>query len=292
MTDTAAAHTTATAVPSVTLNDGRTMPQIGLGTFLMPPGDTQRLVESAIDAGYRHIDTAKFYENEAEVGAAVRARRETIFVTTKLWRDDMGYDAALRAFDRSFDQLGLDWLDLYLIHWPEPQTERYVESWKALVRLREEGRVKSIGVSNFTMAHLEHIIDETGVIPAVNQVECHPRFQQVELRAFCEENGIAVTSWSPLGRGTVLDDPEIARIAAKHGKSPGQVILRWHLDQGLIVIPKASSSARLAENLAVTGFALDEEDLAAIARLDEADGRIGPDPDDTPSYRGIPERKR
>ena len=281
---------TRTAPPAVTLNDGRTMPQIGLGTFLMPPGDTRALCEAAIDAGYRAIDTATFYENEAEVGAAVRAQRETIFVTTKLWRDDMGRDSTRAGFDRSFAALGLDWLDLYLIHWPEPQTGRYIETWQELVRLRDEGRIRSIGVSNFTARHLERIIDATGVIPAVNQVECHPRFQQTELKAFCAENGIKLTAWSPLGRGTVLDDPEIARIATKHARTPAQVILRWHVEQDVIVIPKASSRARLDENLDIFDFRLDQDDLRAIAAMDEADGRIGPDPDDTASYQGIPNR--
>lgn len=283
---------TRTAQPSFTLNDGRTMPQIGYGTFLVDPGETRRLCSEAIKAGYRAIDTAKLYGNEAEVGEAVRETDETIFVTTKLWRDDMGYDSTLRAFDRSFQALGLDWLDLYLIHWPEPQTGLYVETWKAFVRLKEEGRVRSIGVSNFTPEHLERIIDETGVVPAVNQVELHPRFQQVELKAFCDENDIKVTAWSPLGRGTTLDEPEILAIARKHGRSPAQVILRWHLEQGTILIPKASSPARIAENLDILDWRLDGDDLAQIAGLDAADGRIGPDPDDTPSFTGMPQRKR
>jgi 2,5-diketo-D-gluconate reductase A len=265
--------------PSLQLNDGRSIPQLGYGVYQVPADETEALVGSAISLGYRHVDTAAFYQNEAGVGAAVRANPETIFVTTKLWNGDQGYDQALRAFDASMEKLGLDWLDLYLIHWPVPAQNLYVETWKALVRLREEGRVKSIGVSNFTMEHLERIIHDTGVVPAVNQVELHPRFQQVELRAFHEENGIVTTSWSPLGQGAVLDDPVIARIAAAHGRTPAQVIIRWHLDNGLSVIPKSSSAGRQAENLDVFGFSLTEEDMQAIATLDRADGRIGPDPE-------------
>jgi 2,5-diketo-D-gluconate reductase A len=268
--------------PRITLNDGRQMPQLGYGVFLVPPEQTRRLVADAIDVGYQAIDTATFYRNEAEVGQAVRASGKTIFVTTKLWNEHQGYDRALRAFDESYKALGLDQIDLYLIHWPKPRQDLYVESWKALVRLRDEGRVRTIGVSNFTMAHLETIIHDTGVVPAVNQVELHPHFQQVELRAFHDENGIVTTSWSPLGRGSVggvLDEPVIAGIARKHGKTPAQVVIRWHIDSGLTVIPKSSSRARQAENLDVFGFRLDAEDMHAIAGLDRPDGRIGPDPD-------------
>jgi 2,5-diketo-D-gluconate reductase A len=265
--------------PSLPLNDGRAIPQLGYGVYKVPAEETAPLVSNAITLGYRHVDTATFYQNEAGVGEAVRASDQTIFVTTKLWNGDQGYDHALRAFDASFAALGLDWLDLYLIHWPVPRQDLYVETWKALIRLRDEGRVKSIGVSNFTMEHLERIIHDTGVVPAVNQVELHPRFQQIELRAFHDENKIVTTSWSPLGQGSVLSDPVIAQIAAKHGRSPAQVIIRWHIDNGLCVIPKSANPQRQAENLDVFGFALDDEDLHAIAGLDTSDGRIGPDPD-------------
>jgi len=265
--------------PRITLNDGKSMPQLGYGVFLVPPAETKRLVADAIDVGYQAVDTATFYRNEAEVGAAVRDSGKTVFVTTKLLNEDQGYDRALKAFDASYKALGLETIDLYLIHWPKPALDLYVESWKALVRLRDEGRVKTIGVSNFTMAHLERIIHDSGVVPAVNQIELHPHFQQVELRAFHDENAIVTTSWSPLGRGGVLDDPVIAGIARKHGKTPAQVIIRWHIDNGLTVIPKSSSRARQAENLDVFGFSLDADDLHAIAALDRADGRIGPDPD-------------
>ena len=268
--------------PRITLNDGSRMPQIGYGVFLVPPEETKRLVKDAIAVGYQAIDTATFYKNEAEVGAAIRESGERPFVTTKLWNDHQGYDNALRHFDASYKALGLDVLDLYLIHWPKPKQDLYVETWKALIRLRDEGRVKTIGVSNFTMAHLERIIHDTGVVPAVNQVELHPHFQQVELRAFHDENNIVTTSWSPLGRGGVgsdLSDPVIAKIAGKHGKSPAQTILRWHVENKLTVIPKSSSRARQAENLDIFDFSLDADDMHAIAELDRRDGRIGPDPD-------------
>lgn len=268
--------------PRITLNDGSKMPQLGFGVFLVPPEDTKRLVADAIDLGYQAIDTATFYQNEAEVGQAVRESGKQPFLTTKLWNGDQGYDRALRAFDASYNALGVDVIDLYLIHWPKPAQDLYVETWKALVRLRDEGRVRTIGVSNFTMAFLERIIHDSGVVPAVNQIELHPHFQQVELRAFHDENGIVTTSWSPLGRGGVgsdLADPVIARIADKHGKSPAQIILRWHVENGLTVIPKSSSRARQAENLDIFGFSLDADDMRAIAEIDRADGRIGPDPE-------------
>jgi len=264
---------------TITLNDGHVMPQFGLGVWQMPEDETERLVGNAIAQGYRAVDTAKAYGNEAGVGRAVRATDETIFVTTKLWNPDQGHDKALKAFDRSFAELGLDWIDLYLIHWPVPQANLFAETWKALVRLKEEGRVHSIGVSNFTIETLERIIDDTGVVPAVNQIECHPRFQQVELRAFHEANGIATTSWSPLGRGDLLADPVIVAIADKHGRTPAQVTLRWHLENGLIAIPKSANPDRQGENLQTLDFRLDGEDLERMAKLDRADGRTGPDPD-------------
>jgi len=265
--------------PRITLNDGRQMPQLGYGVFQVPPEDTRRLVSDAIDLGYEAIDTATFYRNEAEVGEAIRDSGARPFVTTKLWNDCQGYDQALRAFDASYKALGLDAIDLYLIHWPKPALNLYVETWKALIRLRDEGRVKTIGVSNFTMTHLERIIHDTGVVPAVNQIELHPYFQQVELRAYHDESNIVTTSWSPLGRGGVLADPVIAAIARKHNKTPAQAIIRWHVENGLTVIPKSSSRKRQAENLDIFGFSLDPDDMQAIARLDRADGRIGPDPD-------------
>ena len=267
--------------PSISLNDGRAMPQLGLGVWQAPADTTAEVVRTAIAAGYRAIDTAAVYRNEKGVGEGLRAcglARDEVFITTKLWNDSQGYDAALTAFDASLGRLGLDCVDLYLIHWPAPQQDRYVEAWRALVRLREDGRARSIGVSNFSIAHLERIIGETGVSPAVNQIELHPRWQQAELRAAHQRLGIATTSWSPLGQGQLLSDPVVGRIAAKHGKSPAQAIIRWHLDLGLIVIPKSVTPARIAQNFDVFDFKLDAEDLVAMAALDDPKGRIGPDP--------------
>jgi 2,5-diketo-D-gluconate reductase A len=265
----------------VRLNDGRMMPQLGFGTYKLAAGDTADLVTGAISAGYRAIDTASMYQNEDGVGQGVRDSdipREQIFVTTKLANDDQGYDRTLAAFDASAKRLDIDHVDLYLIHWPHPQAKLYVETWKALVRLQEEGRAKSIGVSNFTAHNLERIIDATGVKPALNQIELHPRFQQVELKAWLEENDIAVESWSPLGQAQILKDPVIARIAEKHGREPAQIVIRWHLDQGIITIPKAADRVHMVGNLAVGGFTLDDDDMKAIGALDDPDGRLGPDP--------------
>lgn len=260
----------------VTLNDGRRMPQLGLGVWRTPAGDAERVVAAALDAGYRAVDTASAYDNEEGVGRGLAGR--DVFLTTKLWNSDQGYDEALRAFDASAKRLGRETVDLYLIHWPAPRKGRFVDSWKALVRLREEGRARSIGVSNFTEDHLARIIDETGVTPAVNQIELHPRFQQTALRAFHAARGILTESWSPLGQGQLLADPALGEIARRHGKTPAQVIIRWHLDSGLIVIPKTVNPARLEENIAVFDFALDAGDMERIAGLDTPGGRIGPDP--------------
>lgn len=264
--------------PTILLNDGRKIPQIGLGVFLMPPEDTERLVRTAIDSGYRSVDTAAYYRNEDGVGAAVDASGEEIFVTTKLWIDDFGLDRALAALDHSLAQLGRDSVDLFLLHWPAPSRDLYVESWKALIEARDAGKAKSIGVSNFLPEHLDRIIGETGVVPAVNQVELNPGFQQRALREYHAAHGIATESWAPLGRGRLLDDPVIAEIAARHGRTPAQILIRWHIESGLIVIPKASSEGRLRENLAALDFRLDDGDMANIAGLDRADGRHGPDP--------------
>jgi 2,5-diketo-D-gluconate reductase A len=266
-----------TNLPTVTLNDGRHMPQIGQGVFLVPPDEARELVETGIKLGYRAIDTAAFYQNERGVGEAVRESDETIFVTTKLWNGEQGRDRTLAAFDRSFEELGLDWIDLYLIHWPVPSRGLYVETWKALIELQREGRVKSIGVSNFEIDHLERIIGETGVVPVTNQIELHPALQQNELVDFHRERGIMTTSWSPLGRGASLAEPLLASIAEKHGRSVAQIILRWHVERGLLIIPKASSPGRLRENLDLFAFCLDEEDMTQIAGLDRGE-RVGPHP--------------
>lgn len=267
--------------PELELNDGGVIPQLGLGTWRLPSDRAAELVGAAISIGYRLIDTAAMYGNETGVGEGVRAAgisRDQIFVTTKLGSDSHGFDDALRAFDQSLARLGLDVLDLYLIHWPAPRQGRYLEAWRALVRLQSEGRVHSIGVSNFTLEHLERIIGETGVAPVVNQIELHPRFQQRGLREFHAARGILTEAWSPLGQGGLLRDPVVRRIAEKHGKSPAQALIRWQLDCGHVVIPKSAHRGRLAENFDVFDFYLDGEDMAAIEALDDPGGRIGPDP--------------
>ncbi|MDE1172139.1 MAG: aldo/keto reductase [Parvibaculaceae bacterium] len=270
-----------TAQPLINFNDGHAIPQVGLGVWQTPNDVAVTAVKTAIDGGYRHIDTAAIYENEKGVGEGIRAAniaRGDLFVTTKLWNADQGFDSALKAADESLKRLGLDYLDLYLIHWPAPKKGLYVDSWKALVRLKEEGRVRSIGVSNFEVDHLDRIIGETGVTPVLNQIELHPNFQQRALRDAHAARGIATESWSPLGQGKQLSDPVIASIGKKHGRTPAQVIIRWHIENGLIVIPKSVTPSRIIENFDVFGFSLDEADLAAIAKLDNADGRIGPHP--------------
>jgi 2,5-diketo-D-gluconate reductase A len=267
--------------PLVTLNDGRTMPQLGLGVWRTPQDVAAEVVKTALQAGYRSVDTAAIYGNERGVGEGLKASgvaRDDIFLTTKVWNDNQGFDATLAAFDKSLGRLGLESVDLYLIHWPAPKKDLYVETWKALVRLKEEGRAKSIGVSNFAPEHLQRVMDETGVVPAVNQIELHPSFQQRALRDFHARHGIHTESWSPLGQGKQLEDPIVVEIAARHGRSPAQVVIRWHLDSGLIVIPKSVTPSRIVENFQVFDFKLDEEDLAKLGGLDAAAGRIGPDP--------------
>ena len=266
------------ATRTLTMNDGRTIPAIGFGTYLVPDAEAPRITREAVEIGYSLVDTAAFYGNEAGVAEGLGAR-DDVFVTTKLWRDDLGFDSALRAFDRSLARLGRDGVDLYLIHWPMPSLGRYVDAWKALVRLRDEGRARSIGVSNFGPDHLRAIMDATGVVPALNQVELHPGFQQRGLRDFHAAHGIVTQSWGPLGQGTLLGSPEIARIAEARGCSPAQAILAWHLHHGLAVIPKASSRERLAANLGAGDVALAAGDIAAIDALDDPAGRLGPDPD-------------
>lgn len=267
--------------PLLPLADGAAIPQLGLGLYKVPAEDAVGLCLEAIAAGYRHLDTAAFYANEAEVGRAVREApvpRDELFVTSKIWKDDNGYDEALRAFDDSMTRFGLERIELSLIHWPVPSTDRYVDTWRALVRLQQEGRVRSIGVANFHAHHLDRLIDETGVAPVVNQVELHPWLPQRALRGADARRGIRTEAWSPLARGRVLGDPVLAAIAAKHERTPAQVVLRWHVQLGVVVIPKASSPARLRENLDVFGFELDADDLAAIAALESGE-RTGRDPD-------------
>ena len=263
--------------PTVALNDGASMPQFGLGVFQTPPDATEEIVRMAVDEGYRLVDTASMYRNEEGVGKALLGRAD-VFVTTKLGNSDHGFDAALRAFDESLRRLRRDKLDLYLIHWPRPRVNLYVESWKAFVRLQKEGRVRSIGVSNFNRDHLERIIGETAVTPSVNQIELHPKFQQRALRAFHDEMGVKTESWSPLGRGGLLGEATIVAIAAKHRKTPAEVVIRWHLDSGLIAIPKTVRLERLKENIGALDFKLDGDDMRRIDALDSPGGRLGPDP--------------
>jgi 2,5-diketo-D-gluconate reductase A len=270
-----------TQQPTVSLNDGRAIPQVGLGVWQTPDDGAGAAVSTAIHAGYRHVDTAAVYENERGVGEGLRQSgvpREELFVTTKVWNADQGFDATLKAMDASLGRLGLDHVDLYLIHWPAPAKGLYVDTWRALVRLKEEGRAKSIGVSNFTAEHLDRLIAETGVTPVLNQIELHPRFQQRALRKAHAERGIATESWSPLGQGKLLEDPVITKIAGKHGKTPAQVIIRWHIDNGLVVIPKSVTPSRIVANFDVFGFRLDEDDMRDIEGLDSSGGRLGPDP--------------
>lgn len=268
-------------VPSVTLNNGVAMPQLGFGVWQVPDDEAEKAVATALEAGYRSIDTAAIYENERGTGKALAASglpREELFVTTKLWNGDQGYDSALRAFDASLERLGLDEVDLYLIHWPTPAKDAYVDSYRALEKILGEGRAKAIGVSNFLPEHLERLTAETGVVPAVNQIELHPQLAQAESRALHAELGIATEAWSPLGSGRgLLEVPAIVAVARKHERTPAQVVLRWHLQTGNVVIPKSVTPSRIRENIDVFDFELDAEDLAAIAALDEG-RRLGPNP--------------
>ncbi len=269
-------------IPNITLNTGAPMPQLGFGVFQVPPDETERAVSLALEAGYRSIDTAAAYRNEAGVAAAIAASglaRDELFLTTKLWNADQGRERALAAFDRSLDELGVEEVDLYLIHWPLPSANRYVETWRALEEVLASGRARAIGVSNFQIEHLQRLLDETEVVPAVNQIELHPRLQQAPLRAFHARHEIVTEAWSPLAQGgALLEDPTIVSIAGEHGRTPAQVVLRWHLQLGNVVIPKSVTPARIAENLDVFGLALSDDEMAAIGALD-AGARIGPDPD-------------
>ncbi|MET8576962.1 aldo/keto reductase [Streptomyces sp. NPDC005012] len=268
-------------VPPIVLNNGVEMPQLGFGVWQIPDDEAERAVATALEAGYRSIDTAAAYGNERGTGKAVAASgipREEVFVTTKLWNSDQGYDSTLRAFDTSLKKLGLDYVDLYLIHWPMPMRGTFVETYKAFEKLYADGLIRAIGVSNFLPEHLRTLMDATSVVPAVNQIELHPHLQQGEARAFHADHGIATEAWSPLGAGKgLLEVPAIAAVAQKHGRTPAQVVLRWHLQTGNIVIPKSATPSRIEENFDVFGFTLDDEDLAAIRALDEG-RRTGADP--------------
>jgi 2,5-diketo-D-gluconate reductase A len=272
---------TPTTIPTVQLNDGEQIPQLGFGVFQVPPEQTVETVVRALQVGYRHIDTAKAYNNEAEVGQAIHAAglaREDVYVTTKCFNDDHGYDQAKRALHASLERLEMSHVDLYLIHWPVPAHDKYVETWKALAELQRDGLTRSIGVSNFQPAHLERIIAETGVTPAVNQVELHPYLQQPGLRREHADLGIVTEAWSPLAQGLVLDDEALVDVAERHGVTTGQVVLRWHLQLGHVVFPKSVTPERIEQNFDVFGFTLTDDDMAAIEALDRGE-RTGPDPD-------------
>lgn len=267
-------------VPSIRLTDDVAIPQLGFGVFQVPPDQTQDAVSTALEIGYRHIDTARIYDNEAGVGAAIAASglsRDELFITTKLWNDDQGFDSAVRAYETSLAKLGLDYVDLYLIHWPAPESNNYVDAWKGLEHLLAEGRVRSIGVSNFRIADLERLALEGLSTPVINQVEVHPLFTNAELRAYHESHSIVTEAWSPLARGRNLTDPVLVAIAENHDRTPAQIILAWHLALGHVVIPKSVTRARIEENFAVFDIALSPEEIGAISGLNQ-DARIGPDP--------------
>jgi 2,5-diketo-D-gluconate reductase A len=269
------------AVPDITLNNGVQIPQLGFGVFQIAPKDTKQATLAALEVGYRHIDTAEMYGNEEQVGEAVRESgvdRGDVFVTSKLNNGFHAYEDALGAFDQTLKDLGFDYLDLFLIHWPLPDVGDYVETWKAMEEIYRSGRVRAVGVSNFQRHHLRRLFDETQTVPAVNQVEVHPYLVQDDLRAFHAQNDIATEAWSPIARGEVLDDPTLVRIAERHGKTTAQVTMRWHLQRGDIVFPKSVNRSRMEENLDVFGFDLSQDEITEIAGLDRGQ-RIGPDPD-------------
>lgn len=264
------------------LNNGVRMPRVGLGTWRLQGPEGEDAVISALSTGYRSVDTASQYDNEKMVGRAIhrsRVAREELFVTTKLWNTEHTHDRAMRAFDTSLSELGLEYIDLYLVHWPAFRQDRYVEAWRALEKLYADDRVRAIGVSNFTVQALRRLLDETGVVPAVNQIELHPGFPQAELRAFHSEHGIATEAWKPLGRGAeLLSDPRLRAVADKHGRTPAQIVIRWHVQLGNLVIPKSATQSRIAENAAVFDFALEDSDMSQLGLLNSGE-RLGENPE-------------
>ncbi|WP_303246966.1 aldo/keto reductase [Amycolatopsis sp. Hca4] len=271
-----------TSVPDIELNNGVRMPQLGYGVFQVPDDETAAAVKTALEVGYRSIDTAAVYGNEKGVGQAIAESgiaRDELFVTTKLWNSAQGYDSTLKAFDESMAKLGLEQLDLYLIHWPTPARGKFLDTWKAFEKLYTDGRVRAIGVSNFQPSHLERLLDAAEIAPAVNQVELHPYLQQRELREFDAKQGIATEAWSPLAKGgSLLGDPVVAELAVKHSRTPAQIVLRWHLQLGNVVIPKSVTRSRIEENFDLFGFTLTEEEMESLTPLDRGE-RTGPDPD-------------
>ncbi|SIS02460.1 MULTISPECIES: aldo/keto reductase [Pseudomonas] len=267
--------------PVIELLDGNRIPQLGLGVWQASPEEARAAVSVALKTGYRHVDTASIYKNEDGVGAGLQDSgipRQDVFITTKVWNEDQGYERTLRAIDESLGRLELDYVDLLLIHWPAPSNGLFIETWQAMIEAQKAGKARSIGVSNFTAQHLDQLVNATGVKPVLNQVELHPFFQQAELRKAHENLGVKTESWSPLGQGEALAKPEIQAIAQKHQRTPAQVIIKWHLSQGLIAIPKSVTPSRISENFKVFDFELDNEDFHAIERLNE-ERRLGPDPD-------------
>jgi 2,5-diketo-D-gluconate reductase A len=273
-----------TSVPTLQLNDGHHIPQLGFGVFRVDPDETERIVSDALEVGYRHIDTAAIYGNEVGVGKAIEQSgidRDELFITTKLWNSDQGTESAIDAMNLSLEKLGLDYVDLYLIHWPRPDLDRYVESWLTMEQLQVDGKTRSIGVSNFHRPHLERILAEGTVVPAVDQLELHPAFAQRELRAFGAEHGIHIEAWGPLGQGKydLFGEKAVQDAAAAHGVSPAQAVIRWHLQNGIIVFPKSNSRERIAENFDVFGFELSDAEMAGIDALDRGQ-RVGTNPDE------------
>ncbi len=270
-------------LPAISLNDGTTIPQLGFGVFLVDPDETERIVSDALEVGYRHIDTAAIYGNEAGVGRAIAASgipREELYITTKLWNSEQGTQSAFDAIDLSLEKLGMPKVDLYLIHWPRPDLDKYVETWHAMEQIQASGKAVSIGVSNFHVPHLERILAEGTVVPAVDQIELHPAFAQRPIRDFASDKGIAIEAWGPLGQGKydLFGMPPVAAAAAAHGVSPAQVVIRWHLQSGIIVFPKSNSRERMAQNFDVFGFELTSDEMAALNGLDSG-MRVGADPD-------------